>query len=64
MYCKCALKSTVPVISKKNVEKKYIFCCRLEGHWRKEQDPELTDPEHWIKAKSRWGEGVAVPIIL
>ncbi len=53
-----SLKNDVSVPSKRNKHKKY-FCWRLEGHWRKEQDPEPepgplvkdTDPRIRIRIK-------------
>ncbi len=61
-WCKCKRNKH------KSLEKKNNFCLRLEGHWRKEQDPHplvtsmdpyqnVTDPEHcltglWLRSVS------------
>jgi hypothetical protein len=65
------LKNDVNLSSKRNkhnnLRKKNIFCWCLEGHWRKEQDPDPlvkgTDPMIWIRTKMSRIERIRIPLV-
>ncbi len=58
LYYFLSLKNDLKVPSKSNAQK-IIFYWRLEGHWRKEQDPEPAllvkgmDPRIWIRIHTK-----------